>query len=141
MNQNFNYLNSGTLALENNYYKKYFKFYELSFMVLIAYLSLSFEKHGLLSLTLYYIVMAPSLILATLVLGKFDNNITANINIKELDNELSKYNIFPHFLKIWGVDYYLINNFPNNVIRNHIYQKLYMISVAPLIIYIAVGIR
>lgn len=140
MNQNLNDINSVNLSLDN-YYKKYFKFYEICFILLIAYLSLSFEKHGLLSLTLYYIFMTPSLILASLILEKLDNNIASQINIQELNNDLSKYNILPNFLTIWGVDYYLINNFPNNVIRNHIYQKFYMISLSPLIIYIALGIK
>lgn len=129
------YKNLGNINLEKQYYKSFFKVYEIAFMIFMAYLSLVFFKHGIYNLILYYIVMTPSFLLAGSILEQIDNNKVCNI-------ETNKFNpSYIDFFKIYGTDIYSINNVPNFILRQHIYNKLYISVFAPIVIYISLGIH
>lgn len=132
--QDFVKKNIGNIKLEEFYYKKFFKFYEIAFIIFIAYLTLVIHHHGFMNLVVFYLFMAPSLIFTSNLLEQIENNPTSNLKFL-LKKE------YVTWLSLFGVDYYMMNCFPNLILKNHLYKKLYLISIAPIIIYIAVSIQ
>lgn len=124
----YNSDNSSNLSLEDFYYKKYFKFYEISFLIFIAYIGLMCHKHGISYIVLYYTFSILPILTAAKILQQIeDNNQIFKIN---LSNKLTKYYFF-------SVDFLIINSMPKYIVKNHIYRKFYMCLLGPMVVFLS----
>lgn len=113
--------------VEENFYKKHFKFYELSLMCFIAYFGLVLHKHGVDALFIYFCGIIPLIIFSATLIEQLENDC---INL-----EYKLKNIYLPYLKFFGTDYYLMKNMNNKILLDHLYRKIYIMVCGPILLY------